>query len=368
MSNTWKTFHGNSKLWFEDDRALKSGTGNAQPVWGVRRCLLGIEHPNSRYLADIELPNLRYLADLKSPVYREVGYIRIRCSLQSADFLCPKLSELTHYLMVSESYRVIMEAFAKKKGKVGTRGAGQIIKENDESLIFYRFFFCTTLFAWWSILIFQIIRVICGLSGTWYLAPMAFTSWPWPSWAEVMQPLTLPCSSSVPSVILDAFSSWGENVPLLLKIPNWLSIKFLNGTTMNRKICILSLMTDVHCSTGIDQVHGKTSNDIRWNSNRPRHRPEHGRGIGRQREGHDHLDGGQPGLLSPLQLALASPTPGAPESLLHALDQCHSTLDIPAGRGRWWGGREIVITIYIFAQVSDKKKRKQERQMKRQMR
>ena len=31
-------------------------------------------------------------------------------------------------------------------------------------------------------------------------------------------------------------------------------------------------------------------------------------------------------------------------------------------------GREIVITIYIFAQVSDKKKRKQERQMKRQMR
>ena len=140
------------------------------------------------------------------------------------NFLCPKLSEFTHYLMVSESYSGIMEAFAKKKGKVGTRGAGQIIKENDESLIFYRFLFCTTLFAWWSILIFQIIRVICGLSGTWYLAPMAFTSWPWPSWAEVMQPLTLPCSSSVPSVILDAFSSWGENVPLLLKIPNWLSI------------------------------------------------------------------------------------------------------------------------------------------------
>jgi len=32
-----------------------------------------------------------------------------------------------------------MEAFAKKKGKVGTRGGGQIIKENDESLVFYRF-------------------------------------------------------------------------------------------------------------------------------------------------------------------------------------------------------------------------------------
>ena len=31
-------------------------------------------------------------------------------------------------------------------------------------------------------------------------------------------------------------------------------------------------------------------------------------------------------------------------------------------------GREIVIIIYIFAQVSDKKRRKQERQMKRQMR
>ena len=31
-----------------------------------------------------------------------------------------------------------MEAFAKKKGKVGTRGGGQIIKENDESLVFYR--------------------------------------------------------------------------------------------------------------------------------------------------------------------------------------------------------------------------------------
>lgn len=32
-----------------------------------------------------------------------------------------------------------MEAFAKKKGKVGTRGGGQIIKENEESLVFYRF-------------------------------------------------------------------------------------------------------------------------------------------------------------------------------------------------------------------------------------
>ena len=31
-------------------------------------------------------------------------------------------------------------------------------------------------------------------------------------------------------------------------------------------------------------------------------------------------------------------------------------------------GREIIIIIYIFEQVSDKKRRKQERQMKRQMR
>ena len=54
-----------SKQRFEDDRAPKSGTGNAQPVWGVRRCLLGIQHPNFRYLADIELPNLRYLADIE---------------------------------------------------------------------------------------------------------------------------------------------------------------------------------------------------------------------------------------------------------------------------------------------------------------
>ena len=40
-----------------------------------------------------------------------------------------------HLVYVSES----MEAFAKKKGKVGTRGGGQIIKENDETLVFYRF-------------------------------------------------------------------------------------------------------------------------------------------------------------------------------------------------------------------------------------
>ena len=40
-----------------------------------------------------------------------------------------------HLVSVSES----MEAFAKKKGKVGTRGGGQIIKENDETLVFYRF-------------------------------------------------------------------------------------------------------------------------------------------------------------------------------------------------------------------------------------
>ena len=41
----------------------------------------------------------------------------------------------TNQCCASES----MEAFAKKKGKVGTRGGGQIIKENDESLVFYRF-------------------------------------------------------------------------------------------------------------------------------------------------------------------------------------------------------------------------------------
>ena len=44
-----------------------------------------------------------------------------------------------HPLYLSESNPHSMEAFAKKKGKVGTRGGGQIIKENDESLIFYRF-------------------------------------------------------------------------------------------------------------------------------------------------------------------------------------------------------------------------------------
>ena len=31
-----------------------------------------------------------------------------------------------------------MEAFAKKKGKEGTRGSGQILKENTETLTFYR--------------------------------------------------------------------------------------------------------------------------------------------------------------------------------------------------------------------------------------
>ena len=31
-----------------------------------------------------------------------------------------------------------MEAFAKKKGKEGTRGAGQIMKENEGTLVFYR--------------------------------------------------------------------------------------------------------------------------------------------------------------------------------------------------------------------------------------
>ena len=31
-----------------------------------------------------------------------------------------------------------MEAFAKKKGKEGTRGSGQILRENTETLTFYR--------------------------------------------------------------------------------------------------------------------------------------------------------------------------------------------------------------------------------------
>ena len=44
---------------------------------------------------------------------------------------------------VSESTSHSMEAFAKKKGKVGTRGGGQIIRENEESLVFYRFVHCS---------------------------------------------------------------------------------------------------------------------------------------------------------------------------------------------------------------------------------
>ena len=54
---------------------------------------------------------------------------------------------MLHSLNVSESTPHSMEAFAKKKGKVGTRGGGQIIKENDESLIFYRFALFSKLYA-----------------------------------------------------------------------------------------------------------------------------------------------------------------------------------------------------------------------------
>merc|ERR1712080_545519 len=35
-------------------------------------------------------------------------------------------------------FQTVMEAFAKKKGKVGTRGSAQIMRENDATLVFYR--------------------------------------------------------------------------------------------------------------------------------------------------------------------------------------------------------------------------------------
>jgi hypothetical protein len=42
-----------------------------------------------------------------------------------------------NYLMLSDLL-CTMEAFAKKKGKEGTRGAAQIARENVETLTFYR--------------------------------------------------------------------------------------------------------------------------------------------------------------------------------------------------------------------------------------
>ena len=45
----------------------------------------------------------------------------------------------TLYIIFNPSdIEVKMEAFAKKKGKEGTRGSGQILKENVETLTFYR--------------------------------------------------------------------------------------------------------------------------------------------------------------------------------------------------------------------------------------
>ena len=41
-------------------------------------------------------------------------------------------------MYASSDIKITMEAFAKKKGKEGTRGSGQILKENVETLTFYR--------------------------------------------------------------------------------------------------------------------------------------------------------------------------------------------------------------------------------------
>ena len=61
---------------------------------------------------------------------------------------------------------------------------------------------------------------------------------------------------------------------------------------------------------------------------------------------------------------------GTSSCLLHAVDQRHCALDIPAWRGGGRGEEKIVLTVIIKnnVQVSDKKKKKQERQMKRHMR
>ena len=103
-----------------------------------------------------------------------------------------------------------------------------------------------------------------------------------------------------------------------------------------------SLETSLQCidlkKTGqktiaIDQIHGKATDHNGRDSDRSRNRPEHGGGAGGQRKGHDHPHRWQPGLLPPLQLVVAALALGAPARLLHAVDQRHCTLDIPAWRG-----------------------------------
>ena len=105
-----------------------------------------------------------------------------------------------------------MEAFAKKKGKEGTRGSGQIMKENVETLTFYRnmiigvnaLYFATNTMMGHSYFTFDIVMFV--ISALLYIGSFQF-----------MRSMGQPSGDSSPGMDLNMQGGISEHLKVKLK-------------------------------------------------------------------------------------------------------------------------------------------------------
>ena len=106
-----------------------------------------------------------------------------------------------------------MEAFAKKKGKEGTRGAGQIMKENAATLVFYRnmimganaMYFATNTMTGHSYFTFDIIMFI--ISAISFIASF-----------QMMRSMGQPADDTTPGLDLNMQGGLAEHLKVKISI------------------------------------------------------------------------------------------------------------------------------------------------------
>ena len=103
-----------------------------------------------------------------------------------------------------------MEQFAKKKGKEGTRGAGQIMKENAATLVFYRnmimgvnaLYFATNTLMGHSYFTFDIVMFI--ISAILYIASF-----------QMMRSMGQPADDTTPGLDLNMQGGMAEHLKVI---------------------------------------------------------------------------------------------------------------------------------------------------------
>ena len=165
-----------------------------------------------------------------------------------------------------------MEAFAKKKGKEGTRGAGQIMKENAATLVFYRnmimganaMYFATNTMTGHSYFTFDIIMFI--ISAISFIASF-----------QMMRSMGQPADDTTPGLDLNMQGGLAEHLKVKISI-----------SLLDKKSRYLLFIA-----------------------------------------GFDYFDSWISGIVSVVDLVLAIVVVGTIEGIFNALDQCDCTLDLP---------------------------------------